>query len=46
VVRIEDGEAGLAARTIARRLSSVAGLFEYLLARRDSGVASNRGRVG
>jgi integrase/recombinase XerD len=27
VVRIEDGEAGLAAPTIARRLSSVAGLF-------------------
>ena len=41
VVRIEDGEAGLAARTIARRLSSVAGLFEYLLARGDAGVASN-----
>ena len=41
VVRIEDGEPGLAARTIARRLSSVAGLFEYLLARGDSGVMSN-----
>jgi integrase/recombinase XerD len=41
VVRIEDGEAGLAARTIARRLSSVAGLFEYLLARGDAGVVSN-----
>ena len=41
VVRIEDGEAGLAARTIARRLSSVAGLFEYLLARGDAGVARN-----
>jgi integrase/recombinase XerD len=41
VVRIEDGEAGLAARTIARRLSSVAGLFEYLLARADAGVVSN-----
>jgi integrase family protein with SAM-like domain len=37
VVRIEDGEPGLAARTIARRLSSVAGLFEYLLARGDAG---------
>ena len=49
VVRIEDGEAGLAARTIARRLSSVAGLFEYLLARGDAGVASNpvpRGLAG
>jgi len=41
VVRIEDGEPGLTARTIARRLSSVAGLFEYLLARGDAGVASN-----
>jgi integrase/recombinase XerD len=41
VVRIEDGEAGLSARTIARRLSSVAGLFEYLLARGDAGVASS-----
>jgi integrase/recombinase XerD len=41
VVRIEDGEAGLAARTIARRLSSVVGLFEYLLARGDSGVVGN-----
>ena len=43
VVRIEDGEAGLAARTIARRLSSVAGLFEYLLARGDAGVAAQSG---
>jgi hypothetical protein len=41
VVRIEDGEPGLAARTIARRLSSVAGLFEFLLARGDAGVMSN-----
>src|SRR5205809_938486 len=41
VVRIEDGEAGLAARTIARRLSSVAGLFAYLVARGDAGVVSN-----
>ena len=38
VVRIEDGEAGLSARTIARRLSSIAGLFEYLLVRGDAGV--------
>jgi integrase/recombinase XerD len=41
VVRIEDGEAGLAARTIARRLSSVAGLFSYLLVRGDAGVVGN-----
>ena len=32
VVRLEDGEAGLSARTIRRRLSSVSGLFEYLVA--------------
>jgi len=41
VVRIEDGETGLAARTIARRLSSVAGLFSYLLARGDADVVTN-----
>jgi integrase/recombinase XerD len=33
VVRIEDGESGLAARTLRRRLSSVSGLFDYLQAR-------------
>ena len=37
-VRIEDGEPGLSARTIARRLSSIAGLFEYLIVRGDAGV--------
>jgi integrase len=39
----------LAARTIARRLSSVSGLFAYLIARGDAGVASNpvpRGLAG
>jgi integrase/recombinase XerD len=41
VVRLEDGEGGLAARTIARRLSSVAGLYAYLVARGDAGVAVN-----
>ena len=41
VVRLEDGEAGLAARTIARRLSSVRGLFAYLAARGDTGVTAN-----
>ncbi|WP_094980064.1 tyrosine-type recombinase/integrase [Rhodococcus pyridinivorans] len=30
VVRIDDGEQGLSARTIKRRLASVAGLYEYL----------------
>jgi len=49
VVRIEDGEGGLSARTIARRLSSVAGLFEYLVVRGDAGVDRNpvpRGLAG
>jgi integrase/recombinase XerD len=49
VVRIEDGEAGLSARTIARRLSSVAGLFEYLIVCGDAGVDRNpvpRGLAG
>jgi integrase len=41
VVRLEDGETGLAARTIARRLSSVSGLFAYLAARGDAGVVRN-----
>ena len=41
VVRLEDGEAGLAARTIARRLSSVRGLYGYLCAREDTGVHRN-----
>ena len=41
VVRLEDGEAGLAARTIARRLSSVRGLYGYLCAREDTGVCRN-----
>jgi integrase/recombinase XerD len=41
VVRLEDGEAGLAARTIARRLSSVRGLYAYLSVREDSGVSRN-----
>ena len=49
VVRIEDGEAGLSARTIARRLSSIAGLFDYLIVRDDGGVDRNpvpRGLAG
>jgi integrase len=41
VVRLEDGEAGLSARTIKRRLASVAGLFDYLIVRGDAGVNSN-----
>ncbi len=33
VVRIADGESGMAASTIKRRLTSAAGLFSYLVAR-------------
>jgi integrase/recombinase XerD len=41
VVRIEDGEAGLSARTIKRRLATIAGLYEYLIIRADMGVTRN-----
>jgi integrase/recombinase XerD len=41
VVRLEDAEPGLAARTIARRLSSVRGLYAYLAVRGDTGVSRN-----
>jgi len=38
VVRLADRESGLSARTIARRLSSVSGLYGYLIARGDTPV--------
>jgi integrase/recombinase XerD len=41
VVRIEDGEAGLSARTIKRRLATIAGLYSYLIVRGDVGVTTN-----
>jgi integrase/recombinase XerD len=41
VVRISDGESGLSARTIARRLSSISGLYAYLVARGDTAVTTN-----
>jgi site-specific recombinase XerD len=41
VVRISDGESGLSARTIARRLSSISGFYAYLVARGDTPVASS-----
>ena len=41
VVRITDGESGLSARTIARRLSSISGLYAYLIARGDTPVTVN-----
>jgi integrase/recombinase XerD len=41
VIRLADRESGLSARTIARRLSSVSGLYAYLVARGDTPVAAN-----
>lgn len=41
VIRIGDGESGLSARTIARRLSSISGFYAYLVARGDTSVSSN-----
>ena len=41
VVRIEDGESGLSARTIKRRLASIAGLYEYLIIRGDTTITQN-----
>lgn len=41
VVRLLDGESGLSARTIKRRLTSISGLFGYLIIRGDSGVTRN-----
>lgn len=41
VVWLEDGEAGLSARTIKRRLASVSGLFTYLIARDDVELRRN-----
>ena len=50
VVRLVDGEAGLSARTIQRRLASVSGLFSYLVLCGDvtsnpvpRGLATRRG---
>ena len=41
MVRLTDRESGLSARTIARRLSSVSGLYAYLVARGDMPVRVN-----
>jgi site-specific recombinase XerD len=50
VVRIDDGEAGLSARTIKRRLATIAGLYDYLIVCGDvsanpvpRGLATRRG---
>jgi integrase/recombinase XerD len=42
-VRISDGESGLSARTIARRLSSISGFYAYLVAGGDTSVMSSPG---
>src|SRR5437016_8565882 len=41
VIRLADRESGLSARTIARRLSSVSGLYAYLVARGDTPVRAS-----
>jgi site-specific recombinase XerD len=41
VIRMSDRESGLSARTIARRLSSVAGFYAYVVARGDTPVRVN-----
>ncbi len=41
VVRLIDGESGLAARTIARRLSSISGFYSYVMARDDTPLRAN-----
>jgi len=41
VIRLADVESGLSARRIARRLSSVSGLYGYLVAQGDAPVRAN-----
>ena len=41
VIRLSDRESGLSARTIARRLSSISGLYAYLIARGDTPLRTN-----
>ena len=41
VVRISDGESGLSASTIKRRLAAVSSLYGYLVIRGDAGVVTN-----
>lgn len=52
VVRLADGESGLSARTIKRRLSSLSSMFSYLLVRGDvernpvpQGLSTRRSRL-
>jgi integrase/recombinase XerD len=41
VIRLSDGESGMSARTIARRLSSVSGFYSYVVARGDTELRTN-----
>jgi integrase/recombinase XerD len=41
VIRLSDGESGMSARTIARRLSSVSGFYSYVIARGDTELRTN-----
>ena len=41
VVRIADGDAGLSAATIRRRLAAVSAFYGYLITRGDVGVEAN-----
>jgi len=41
VVRISDGQAGLSAATIKRRLAAVSSLYGYLITRGDVGISAN-----
>jgi len=41
VVRLADREAGMSARTILRRLSSLSGFYDYLVVRGDTPVTRN-----
>jgi site-specific recombinase XerD len=41
VAKLANGGSGLSARTVARRLSTLSGLYVYLLARGDAGVTAN-----
>jgi integrase/recombinase XerD len=41
VVRISDGQAGLSAATIKRRVAAVSSLYGYLLTRGDVGISVN-----
>ena len=45
-MRLEDGEAGLAAHTIKRRLARLSSFFAYVVAREGVDIVSNRVPAG